>query len=260
MTQVPTAADLVARHHRRAVTFFWGWLVGATITSLAGNITHALLTTPHHLRWIAAAVAAVPPTVLLTAVHGVAVLVKANASGLMYKVSVAATGVLALGAFLLSFVALRDLAVRAGIAPALAALLPLVIDLAVAVATAAIVAVGDKPAGRARNAAPSATHSSGETATSSRATARPKRGSVAATFSPSAIFSEPGATRGAALLAEELVSAKVTRQPVETVEAILMAHQEGKPLNRIAADLGVHHSAVKRVLDAANVERQLQIV
>ena len=83
----------------------------------------------------------VPPTVVLTAVHGIAVRAKTNASGAMYRASVAATAALAVGAFVLSFVALRDLAVTAGIAPELAALLPLVIDLAVAVATTALVAV-----------------------------------------------------------------------------------------------------------------------
>ena len=71
---------------------------------------------------MAAAVAAVPPTVLLAAVHGVAVLVKANASGAVYRTAVAATAALAAGAFVLSFVALRDLAVLAGISPALAAI------------------------------------------------------------------------------------------------------------------------------------------
>ena len=51
--------------------------------------------------------------------------------------------------------------------------------------------------------------------------------------------------------AAQLVATKTTRQPVETVEAILTAHHNGDPLNRIAASLGVHHSAVKRVLEAA---------
>ncbi|MCB0937639.1 MAG: DUF2637 domain-containing protein [Mycobacterium sp.] len=261
MNPTPTAAELIARHHRRAVTFFWGWLVGATLTSLAGNITHALLTAPHNLRWVATVVAAVPPTVLLMAVHGVAVLVKANASGVMYKVSVAATGVLALGAFLLSFVALRALAVLAGIAPALAAVLPLVVDLAVAVATAALVAVGDKPARRPRNAALAATYGAVQsrtpTATLGRANARSDR---AVPASADAVSATTRASNDAAIeLAAHLVSSKVTRQPVATVEAILVAHHNGDPLNRIAANLGVHHSAVKRVLDAAEAisERQL---
>jgi hypothetical protein len=49
-----------------------------------------------------------------------------------------------------------------------------------------------------------------------------------------------------AQLAAELVSTKVTRQPVQTVEAILVAHGKGDTLNRIAFGVGVHHSAVKR--------------
>ena len=54
-----------------------------------------------------------------------------------------------------------------------------------------------------------------------------------------------------------MVAEKVTRQPFETVEAILIAHDNGDPLNRIAAALGVHHCAVKRVVEAAEAQRQL---
>ncbi len=261
MRNPPTTSELVTRQHRRAVKFFWAWLMGATLTSLAGNIAHALLTAPEDLRWIAAAVAAIPPTVLLCAVHGIAVLAKTNASGTMYRVSVTATGALALGAFLLSFVALRDLAVMAGIAPGLAAVLPLVIDLAVAVATAALVAVGDKPARRARSAASTAASSATQpptrTAIPSRATARlsravPAPADAISAYSAATTRAGSGATTQ---LAADLVAAKVTRQPVQTVEAILLAHHNGDPLNRIAAALGVHHSAVKRVLEAADAHR-----
>ncbi len=174
-----TAAELTIRHHQRAVRFFWVWLAGTTLVSLAGNITHALLTAPGCSRWLAAAVAAVPPTVLLCAVHGIAVLAKANASGAVYRASVTATTALAVSAFVLSFVALRDLAVIAGIPTTFAAVLPLVIDLAVAVATTALVAVGDKPARRARNAASTATQHATRSATQSRVTAR-SQGAVSA--------------------------------------------------------------------------------
>lgn len=44
--------------------------------------------------------------------------------------------------------------------------------------------------------------------------------------------------------------------PVEVVTAILAAHQAGDPLNRIAKNLGNHHSAVSRVLAGAEVHRQ----
>ena len=224
--------------------------MGATAVSLAGNVTHALLTAPPGTRWLAAAVAAVPHTVLLAAVHGVAVLVRANASGGVYRASVTATAALAAGAFALSFVALRDLAVMAGIAPGLALLLPLVVDTAVAVATIALVALGERPARRPRKAA--------------AATAvRPPR--LAPDRTPSATHSRavsaPNATPSAtAQLAADLVAAKVTRKPVATVEAILEAHHNGDPLNRIAATLGVHHSAVRRVLEAAEERERGQLV
>ena len=239
------------RHHRRAVRFFWAWLLGATLLSLAGNISHALLTAPSGARWLAAAVAAVPPTVLLAAVHGVAVLVKANVSGAVYRAAVTATAALAAGAFLLSFVALRDLAVLAGITPTLAPVLPLVIDLAVAVATIALVAVGDRPARRSRSASPAATTTAPGTASPRRSSATPARALPAAGDDSAATASSRDGSGQTARLAAELVAAKVTRQPVETVEAILIAHHNGDPLNRIAAAVGVHHSAVKRVLEAA---------
>jgi hypothetical protein len=173
MNAALTAAELTVRHHRRAVRFFWAWLAGTTLVSLAGNITHALVTAPGGSRWLAAAVAAVPPTVLLCAVHGIAVLAKANASGAVYRAAVTATAALAAGAFVLSFVALRDLALIAGIPTTFAAVLPLVIDVAVAVATTALVAVGDKPARRARNSASTATQPAARSATANRATAGP---------------------------------------------------------------------------------------
>ena len=241
-----TASELATRHHRRAIRFFWSWLLGATLLSLAGNVAHAVLTAPPDTRWLAAAVATVPPIVLLAAVHGIAVLVKANVSGAVYRASVAATAALAGGAFLLSFVALRDLAVLAGIAPGLAVMLPLVIDLAVAVATIALLAVGDRPVRRPRSATSDAPGIAPRSATPRAASATPSRALVAPAASPSAT----------AELAADLVAARVTRQPAPVVEAILEAHQKGDPLNRIAAALGVHHSAVKRVLEAVEASPQ----
>jgi hypothetical protein len=63
-----------------------------------------------------------------------------------------------------------------------------------------------------------------------------------------------------AQLAAVLVASKVTRQPVETVTAILVAHGNGDPLNRIAATVGVHHSAAKRVLAAAEIRCQRDLM
>jgi hypothetical protein len=54
------------RNHRHAVRYFWGVLIGATLVSLVGNITHAVLPyIPHVVIQIGAA--AVPPITLLAA-------------------------------------------------------------------------------------------------------------------------------------------------------------------------------------------------
>jgi hypothetical protein len=191
--------------------------------------------------------------VLLAAVHGIAVLVKANATGAVYRTAVAATAALAGGAFVMSFVALRDLAVLAGTPPALAAIMPIVIDLAVAVSTIALVAVGDKPARRTRTATPTATRTAPPNAAPVSVSAT--RGSAVSAPLPA----QPADPDPTARVAADLVAAKATRQPVETVQAILIAHQNGDPLNRIAADLRVHHSAVKRVLEAAEHGQRLTL-
>jgi hypothetical protein len=206
----------------------------------------------------------VPPIALLLSVHGLAVLAKATASGAVYCAAVAATGALAAGAFILSFVALRDLAVIAGIRPGLAPVLPLVIDLAIGVATLAIVAIGDKPARHTRNA----THSAGATAAPSVITATSKRDAPTATPASVAMADRDNATtsdKQSAIpsaddpnreLAATLIAEKVTRKPVEVVARILAAHNSGDPLNRIAKTVGVHHSAVSRIIGAAAAHRQ----
>lgn len=258
-----TAADLAHRNHRRAVRFFWTWLILSTCVSLVGNVVHAWVLAEPGTHWLAVGVAVVPPTVLLLSVHGLAVLAKVSTSGNAYRFVLGAIGALALGAFLLSFVALRDLAVIAGIRPELAPVLPLVVDLAIGVATLALVAIGDKPARRNRSATRSA--ASGATPTKTGAAAKrahtalsaPKvamnRNSANTCDAESATDSADESTRE---LATVLVAEKATRKPVGVVMQILAAHRAGDPPNRIAKSVGVHHSAVSRVIEAAVVRSQ----
>lgn len=153
----------------------------------------------------------------------------------MYRGSVAATGTLALGAFTLSFVALRHLAIIAGIRSELAPILPVVIDLAIGVATLALVAIGDKPARRVRTAARGAgpaVASRTLNPASGRDLGTPpdgpapemKRDSTTAPVSDSASHNADSSTYA---LAGELIAQKVTRQPVEVVADILGAHDAG---------------------------------
>jgi hypothetical protein len=103
-----TQADATQKHHRRAVRFFWGLLIGATLVSLIGNITHAVLPYISHVV-IQIGAAAVPPIALLAAVHGISLAVRAGASGMVYRWAVGATAAIGVGAFAVSFLALRDL-------------------------------------------------------------------------------------------------------------------------------------------------------
>ncbi len=97
-----TQAEGTHKHHRRAVRFFWSLLIGATLVSLIGNITHAVLPyVPHVVVEIGAA--AVPPVALLAAVHGIALAVRVGASGAVYSWAVSAVAAIGVGAFAVSF-------------------------------------------------------------------------------------------------------------------------------------------------------------
>ncbi|SIG37685.1 Protein of uncharacterised function (DUF2637) [Mycobacteroides abscessus subsp. abscessus] len=269
-----TSTEIAQRHHHRATRFFWTWLAGATAVSLCGNVVHAALTASEGTRWLAASVAAVPPTVLLASVHGIAVLAKTSASGRVYRAAVAATTGLALGAFLLSFVALRDLAVLAHIPRPLAFVLPLVIDLAIGVATLALVAVGDKPTRRvAQRAAstqvskPPATSNAPRPTTSTAPVAAPVAPRSTSPGAPSAPRPAPSAAPQGSpdaaspapetlALAERIVSSKAVRQPVRVITRILEMSETESRKAVIADRTGVHHSTVTKVMESAEQERR----
>ncbi|PRC61759.1 hypothetical protein C6A85_06790, partial [Mycobacterium sp. ITM-2017-0098] len=76
----------------------------ATTVSLIGNIAHAALPyIPAIVIQIGAA--AVPPIALLAAVHGIALAVRAGASGTVYRWAVTAVSAIGVGAFAVSFLA-----------------------------------------------------------------------------------------------------------------------------------------------------------
>jgi hypothetical protein len=87
---------------------------------------------------------------LLAAVHGIALAVRAGASGRVYRWAVGAVAAIGAGAFAVSFLALRDLMRVIGYSSAAAWIFPAIIDAAVAISTMMLVALGDKPARRAR--------------------------------------------------------------------------------------------------------------
>lgn len=271
MTTNLSQAETAQRNHRRAVCFFWCLLGGATLVSLAGNVAHAVL--PYLPRVaIQIGAAAVPPIVLLTAVHGVALAVRAGASGAVYRWAVAAVAAIGVGAFALSFIALRDLALVIGYSPAIAWIFPAIVDTAVAVATLMLVALGDKPARRTRTASQQAVASAGKSGGKAPAPA-PTRHAGASTASTAraprsrtahapALQAVPtvGADRDASAMARALVAAGATTKSVSQVEQVLAAHAAGAAVTRIAADAGIHHQTVRSILTAAAERQQLATV
>ncbi|WAJ47946.1 DUF2637 domain-containing protein (plasmid) [Mycobacterium sp. Aquia_216] len=134
-------ADGTTKETRGAVRFFWTWLFLATTVSVAGNVAHAVLTAPPGTVRLAAAAAVVPPAVLLGATHSVALLVKTRRVGFVYWLALAMTFALAGCAFILSFDALRDLAVALGMAPSRAWLWPVAIDVSIANSTLSLLSL-----------------------------------------------------------------------------------------------------------------------
>ena len=169
-----TQTEITQRNHHRAVRFFWGLLIGATTVSLIGNVAHAVL--PYIPRIVVQiGAAAVPPIALLAAVHGIALAVRAGASGRVYRWAVSAVAAIGVGAFAVSFLALRDLMRAIGYSSATAWVFPAIIDTAVAVSTLMLVALGDKPARRTRTVTTAANTKRGSTApTSARRMQKPR--------------------------------------------------------------------------------------
>ena len=124
-----------------ATRFFWVWLIAATGVSVAGNVAHAVLTAPTGRVPLAAAAAVVPPAVLLGSTHSVALLVRARRVGAPYWCALMMTFALAGCAFVLSFDALRGLAVAVGMPAGRAWLWPVAIDASIANSTVALLSM-----------------------------------------------------------------------------------------------------------------------
>lgn len=124
---------------RKARRFFWAVLSVATLASVSGNVTHAVLNAAPGAAVVSAIAAAVPPVVLLAGIHGPVALARSRSgAGVAYWSAMVMTVLLAAGAFALSFDALRALAMTAGIRPDLAWIWPLIVDLSIAQATLAL--------------------------------------------------------------------------------------------------------------------------
>jgi hypothetical protein len=275
-----TQMEITQKNHRRAVRFFWGLLVGATTASLIGNIAHAVL--PYLSRIvIQIGAAAVPPIALLAAKHGIALAVRAGASGRFYRWAVTAVAAIGVGAFSVSFLALRDLMRAIGYSSGTAWIFPAIIDTTIGVSTMMLVALGDKPARRAPRVstqtppvrrAPQNPVQSAKTEVTPFAPTKARAQTVQAerVQSPASLQREPTQTvhdsahtqatqvdAGAAL---ELIACGVTTQALETVIAVLAATRDGASINAAAKASGINYRTAQRIVEAAAEHRQRQLV
>jgi hypothetical protein len=272
-----TQSEITQKNHDRAVRFFWALLFGATIISLLGNVAHAVL--PYLPRVVVQVGAAtVPPLVLLAAVHGIALAVRAEASGTVYRWALGAVSVIGVGAFTMSFLALRDLMQAVGYSSATAWIFPAIVDTAVAVSTMMLVALGDKPARRVRavNTSVGARESEVEhtengavknaksqvKAAAGERTAPMGRRRTFAPVQPGPVQTvrnpvQYGAAQDDADVALELMQSGVTTQPVDTVVAVLRAHRGGASINVAAKESGINYRTAQRIVAAAAERRRL---
>ena len=267
---------------RGAVRFFWVWLILATTVSVAGNVAHAVLTAPLGTVRLAAAAAVVPPAVLLGSTHSVALLVRTRRVGFNYWCALAMTIALAGCAFVLSFDALRDLAVALGMLPDRAWLWPVAIDVSIANSTLALLSLTPPhatadPANRSADAGRQTppVKRANRSETSSRpaaATPGPARNGGPQAMAVGA--PEPGSAKLAERAlsavpdvvvgpvdsqdvvrclpaADELIRRGATSKDREIVAAVLAAHAAGTNLTTIGRRLDMHHSTVGRILAAA---------
>ncbi len=252
-----------------ASRFFWGWLAAGTGASVLGNVTHALLDADAGSPAIAAAVAVVPPLVLLGATHGVHALVQSRIVGGAYRAALAVAVAVAVSAFVLSFAALRELAiVWAGMSPAIAWLVPLVVDLSITGSTIALLALSNaqrveqldaavldgaqpaaQPAPQVHVEVHNAAHTSAQAADlhgSLPADLPAGRGvSVAELIARESVDVDEVHM----LAAERIVAQGVTRIDRVKVAEVIAEHAHGTAPSMIARKLSVGYTTVVRILD-----------
>ncbi|KRQ23290.1 MULTISPECIES: DUF2637 domain-containing protein [unclassified Mycobacteroides] len=243
---------------------FWAILVFATITSITGNVTHALLNVQERstlMLTVAAAVAVIPPTVLLLATHSVGLLVRSINSGWVYKAAVMITVTLAAFAFRLSFDALKELAIHAGVRNSIAWLWPLTVDLSIGQATLALLSL-DRPKQRPHSQQTPEENGAaagecdiesvniaqlGDSSNNTRDGLRPELHITADSAVP--------ATGGRADLwsdvAETLVREKVTSKSVEKTADVLRLWDQHIPPTTIASRTGIHRDTVSNIISGA---------
>jgi hypothetical protein len=195
---------------------------------------------------VAAGAALVPPAVLLASTHSVALLVRTRSSGLTCWTALLMTAALAVGAFVLSFTALRSLAVTLGWPPAIAWLLPCVIDIAIAQATICLLSLNPPLPQQVRRRRRSSPQSKEPMPAAARIIAA----------EPAPLPNSDGGGETAEIrpwlpMAVRLVDDGITTKPPAIAAAVLARRAAGAAPAAIGRQYGIHHTTVRRILAAA---------
>lgn len=252
--------DLTVEHHQRRTTrFLWAVLAGATLISVAGNAVHAWYRTVDLPPIVAAAVATVPPLALLCLCEAMSLMSRTRtANTATQRSALVVTGLLAMGAFVLSFDALRDLALRAGVRESLAWLWPIMVDATIGQATLSLLSLSRTPA-TAPEPAPAAAPAGEAHGLSTAPTAATEVSALdvpiqAAVIEPAAEKVPSRTTVGSSrpvmrAAAEAVIDAGITTLPVEVVTEVFERHSEGLNPNQIAKAVSKSRSTVSRLIE-----------
>jgi hypothetical protein len=271
MATKPVGGDAgvdVMRERRGAARFFWTWLIIAASMSVTGNVAHAVLHAPVGTIALAAGAALVPPVVLLAATHSVALLVRTRAGGITYWCALAMTLVLAVCAFVLSFDALRSLAITLGLPDSIAWLWPCAIDVAIAQATLCLLSlsrrravttaattsevVGSESVAEARENRRASPIANREASDDKRESIVPPARIHPPAGPPLMVPDNPAAIGRWMSIAESIVQEGITSKDPALVATILAQREAGMPPSTIGRTFKVHHSTVGRILSAVD--------
>jgi len=234
---------LQAEHAR----FFWLWLIGSAGFSILGVVTHAVLGSARS-PLIASVLAVGIVVIQLCATYGVHALVQARIVGAAYRLALGIAAAIALGAFVLNFVALRDLViVWAGTAAIIAWIVPLIVDLGMTASTVAILALTE-----AQRAAQ--LHTAAQLDTQLAPSVHVEVHNTMHTQTPAARDGALPARDDEAhlLAAQRIIAQGAVRIEAARIASVLAVRAQGvNSASIIGRRTNVHHKTVQRILDAA---------
>lgn len=237
-----------------------GLLALAVIVSVAGNIAHAVLMAPTVYGWGAAIGASVAPAFLFWITHNM-ITAPGGARGWRDdRIGATVVAAVALGAFAVSFMTLRSLMLTFGFSPAVAAILPLVVDVTIAGASRELVREAEATTALAAGVQAPATSVAVPVAPVADDALVPAGGETkvqvktmdgqTATTEPAELSSVTADVEqgGHLAAAEKLVAAGAVKGPAIDVAVAMAELAAGRSQRAAAAASGLHRTTVARLM------------